>query len=531
MFVFSLASFVPFGIWLDRRHLGLVQQGVNRRGPELVTISEFNKRVRDRRFFWFKKPADGLVFFLHPKFDDQPKPYREGMPHIRIRKRDECMNIGAVADIGAGKTSLIKQILYQIRERGDLAVVNDPKREFLREFYDETRGDIILDPSDERCPYWEFKWELPQWNREAVALTIAHSLLPPLPSESHFFRSHARKLIAYLIANYEPSPAELIDWFSHLEEIEIRVRETEHETTMAQNSPEQKAGVIGTVNEIMFALRMLILERAGRKVWSAKTWVRERRGWIFVPSDPTIADALRPIQSMWLDLLLIHQLDAGPQGRKPAIWNVYDELDTLQKLPKLPDAMTRMRFTGNRMVLGFHNTAQLEENYGKLWKSILSQCFTYFVLRTKEPTSAEWLSGLLGKVSNDRIRESRNPGRSILDAQGRSYAEVHRDEPLVLASEIQTLEPTQGYLSYGKNVLRFKAPFFPAPERPGFEDYRPRHVGIDPKRATVPLENTIRGQKHMAEATETNRRAAARKTKKANPPDTVIDVQFEEGKP
>ncbi len=199
-----------------------------------------------------------------------------------------------------------------------------------------------------------------------MAFTIANSILPPQPNESQFFRSHARKLIAYLIANYEPSPAEMIYWASHVEEIDLRVLGTEHESTMARNSPDQRAGIIGTFNEIMFALRMLPLDPEGRRTWSAKEWSQKRRGWIFVPSDPTIAEALRSIQSMWLDLLLVHQLAAGHRRNKPAIWNVYDELDSLKKLPKLPDAMTKMRFTGNRMVIGFQNATQLEQDYGRI---------------------------------------------------------------------------------------------------------------------------------------------------------------------
>jgi hypothetical protein len=514
VFFGSFASLIPLGAWLDRRHKFFVQQGVNRRGPELVSINEFKCRVRRRRWLLFHSSPDGLTFFLHPDLDPEPEPYRKGLPYIRIRKRDEAMNLGFVGDSGSGKSSLMKQALYQVRERGDVAIVNDPKREFLMEFYDEKRGDIILDPSDERCPYWEFKWELPAWNKEAVAYTIANSILPQQPSESQFFRSHARKLIAYLIANYEPTPAEMIYWASHVEEIDLRVAGTEHESTMARNSPDQRAGIIGTFNEIMFALRMLPLEPRGRRTWSANEWCQNRRGWIFVPSHATIAEALRPIQSMWLDLLLVHQLALGHQKKKPAIWNVYDELDSLKKLPKLPDAMTKMRFTGNRMVIGFQNATQLEQDYGKIWKSILSQCFTYFVLRTKEPTSAEWLQGLLGKVSNDRIRETRTAGRSVFDPHGRSYAEEHRDEPLILASEIQTLEPTQGYLSYGKYTLHFKAPYFPTPERPGFEAHMPRHVEVNPKRLTIPFESTLRGQMSVDITSMWDRRREGRRKTK-----------------
>jgi Type IV secretion-system coupling protein DNA-binding domain len=191
-FVGSFALFVPPGVWLDRRYRLFVQQGVNRRGPELVSLSEFKGRIRYRRLLFFSRGPDGLTFFLHPDLSPEPKPYRKGLPYIRIRKRDEVMNLGFVGDSGSGKTSLMKQILYQARERGDVAIINDPKREFLTEFYDERRGDILLDPSDERCPYWEFKGELPEWNKEAVAYTIANSILrSSRVKASSFGRTHA----------------------------------------------------------------------------------------------------------------------------------------------------------------------------------------------------------------------------------------------------------------------------------------------------------------------------------------------------
>jgi len=58
-----------------------------------------------------------------------------------------------IADTGGGKTTIIMQMLRQIRSRGDSAIVYDPALEYTRRFYDP-KHDIILNPLDRRCPYW-----------------------------------------------------------------------------------------------------------------------------------------------------------------------------------------------------------------------------------------------------------------------------------------------------------------------------------------------------------------------------------------
>ena len=38
---------------------------------------------------------------------------------------------------------------------------------------------------------------------------------------------------------------------------------------------------------------------------SPRTGRKERKGWIFITSTPDTIDALRPIQSLWLDMLIL----------------------------------------------------------------------------------------------------------------------------------------------------------------------------------------------------------------------------------
>ena len=57
-----------------------------------------------------------------------------------------------MGDTGSGKSSAIRQLLRQIENRGESAIVYDPAMDFLGEFYNPKRGDLILNPLDERCP-------------------------------------------------------------------------------------------------------------------------------------------------------------------------------------------------------------------------------------------------------------------------------------------------------------------------------------------------------------------------------------------
>ena len=74
---------------------------------------------------------------------------------MRIPASKEAQHIQIIGDTGTGKTQLIMQILRQIRDRGDAAVVYDPATEFVKRFYDGERGDVVLNPLDARCPLLE----------------------------------------------------------------------------------------------------------------------------------------------------------------------------------------------------------------------------------------------------------------------------------------------------------------------------------------------------------------------------------------
>ena len=120
-----------------------------------------------------------------------------------IPARAENQHILAIGDTGSGKTSVIRQLAFRVQERGECAVIYDPAGEFIRQFYNEKRGDMVLNPHDVRMPYWNPADEV---DDEPEALTLAKSFYQPDDVRIVFFVESPQKIFAYLISR-DPKPA------------------------------------------------------------------------------------------------------------------------------------------------------------------------------------------------------------------------------------------------------------------------------------------------------------------------------------
>ena len=360
-----------------------------------------------------------------------------------------------IADTGGGKTVILLQILRQIKHRGDSAIVYDPARDFVRRFFDPKRGDVILNPLDKRCPYWGPAEEL---RRRSEAKALAVSLFqPPQDRKGEFFIESPQKIFAFLMA-YGPTPEELVKWMSDPQEIDRRLKGTEHAHLINPTAHEQRSGVLGSLGLVADSLRLLPKKGEGNGEWSAREWAETRQGWIFITSLPTEREALKPLHSLWIDLLVLRLLNEPKEGQK-RVWFVIDELASLQKLPQLHTAITENRKSNNPVILGFQGKAQLEVLYGHLAEVMLSQPATSIWLKTKEPAASEWVSKFIGKVEIERLRETHFDGSRA----GRNFTLDRQIEPLVMESEISGLADLHAYLKFENYVTRFSFPRFDMP--------------------------------------------------------------------
>jgi type IV secretory pathway TraG/TraD family ATPase VirD4 len=370
---------------------------------------------------------------------------------IRLPLRAEAKHIQVMGDTGVGKTTLLIQMLTQIEDREESAIVYDPAGEYIQRFYREGRNDVILNPLDARSFYWSPSSEL---RNPAEARTIAASLYQPADGkQGEFFTDTPQKIFAHML-KYRPSAQELVAWMSNPDEIDRRVKGTELEAFISKEAPDQRQGVLGSLGLIADSLRLLPTRgQAKNKEWSATAWAEKREGWIFLTGTEAEQEALRPLHSLWIDLLILRLLTLPKPGQKRA-WFVLDELATLQRLPQFHNALTKGRKSDNPIIFGYQGKAQLEVIYGHLAEVMLSQPATKFIMKTSEPKAAKWASELIGDIEIERVRETVADGKRA----GKSFTMDRQIEPLVMSSEIEGLEDLHAFLKLGNNVTRFSFP-------------------------------------------------------------------------
>jgi type IV secretory pathway TraG/TraD family ATPase VirD4 len=137
--ILALVLQLPFSVRQDIRRRKELRYGRRLKGPILVTPRQFTNAV------------DGDGIGITTNDDNRP---------LRVPRNAENKHFLVVGDTGSGKSSVIRQMLYQVADRGDSAIVYDPACEFVKQFYDERRGDIVLNPLDARMPYWNPSDEL-----------------------------------------------------------------------------------------------------------------------------------------------------------------------------------------------------------------------------------------------------------------------------------------------------------------------------------------------------------------------------------
>jgi hypothetical protein len=447
--VFGFVSLILAAmIWRDRKAERERKHGRIIRGPRLVTRAQFNRSKRsDGIGFGTREPLKGLErIFLS---DSEPR-------MVRIPRHEENSHLVLAGDSGTGKSSLMRQILIQIRARGETAVVYDPALEFTPQFFDAST-DVLLNPTDQRMPFWTPSDEV-QYPAEALAL--AGSLFPGKPHENTFFTESARKIFAHLL-RYRPTPQDLTAWMKNMTEVDRRIAGTEFEAMMPTRAAGQRAAVQGTFNQAAAAFQLLPNESEAKGRWSAAAWAKERKGWLFLPSTPTQRESLRPLLSMWLDSLILRLMEYAEKG-VPPVWFMLDELASLQQLPQLPTVITEGRKANVCLVLGFQGRSQLEGLYRVQAEAMLSQPMTKVFLRTSEPHAAEWISKSIGDVEVMRLEESRTegiPASLVPQQRSKTLSWVRRTEPLVMASTIGGLRNLTGYLKSQDLVVPMSFPY------------------------------------------------------------------------
>jgi type IV secretory pathway TraG/TraD family ATPase VirD4 len=379
-----------------------------------------------------------------------------------ILPESECQHIKIIGTTGSGKSTAIKHLLAQVESRpGQRAVIVDPDGGYARLFYNESRGDRILNPFDERTSGWNLGADV---REDYEARHLAAALIPDASGDSGEWKAYAQTLtsaaILALRARRALTPESL--YTSIVLDDDATLGELVAGSPADRYFSKDNERMLGSVRSVAgTALAGLAHVKSGDL--SLSEYARgDDRGWIFLTYTAAQIAELRGIISAWMRLA-IFGLMSRPEGDS-GTWLIIDELDSLGKISGLTDALPRLRKFGGRCVLAFQSIGPLTEIYGHGFAgAVIENASNTLILRCSDSGersggTAQFASQLIGQREVMRTTSSTSEtqgssfqhGLRIAPGTNRSKVSGTNTAPMVesavLPAQIEGLENLRGYV-------------------------------------------------------------------------------------
>ncbi len=432
MLVALIASSVVFAIISRRLRKHGEKQTINNliKGDKIISYQEANLLIKSKKMNSDLKLA--------------------GLPLI---KDSETAHIFFHGSTGSGKSSAIKELLDQIRKRGDRAIIYDKSCNYLEEFFD-SRSDYLLNPLDERG----MSWDLWQECRDAANFdSLAAAQIPmPLSTQDPFWVNAARTIFsaaAYKMRNdKERSISKLLKFLlaSELNTLQDYLKGTVAESLVSEKIEKTAISIKSVLATYLKSLNYI---KDDGNVFSIRQWIQEEKNdnWLFITSLGNKHETLKPLITAWMDIAVNTVLSLTPNEER-RIWLILDELTSLYQLPYLSSMLSEGRKFGGCTVISIQNYAQLAKVYGQDGaREISSLLNTRFMFRQPDPEIARWSAGNLGEAIYDEVREGISYGANTM-RDGISINRVEVKKALVSYSEIMSLANYNAYVRLLGNI-------------------------------------------------------------------------------
>lgn len=464
--VMSAFITAPLTMWyvdFSRKRGKAILQERHERGAMLVTRDILQNEVRAHNSNRFAYECQNLSPPMLPEdaaaLDRAAKrergihqPYRiAGIAYPWRLEQSHTMLIGTT---GAGKTTQLRSIVKQLRERGHSAVIFDLTGAFVESFYNP-ETDVILNPMDQRCRPWTIFNDCDIY---ADFLSAATALIPSDPGDKEpFWQLAARTLFVEICiklkADGETSNAAIAH---HLMTAELKRIHAKLEDTVAAPLTTEKAARMAESIRSVFNTNGNVLRflpdpvEGGAQGFSITDWMTEEHApgsIMFITSNHTDLTLTRPLLTLWMDLA-VNSLMRLPRTRDLRTWFLFDEMHALHALPAIEHGLQTARNFGGAFVLGIHSFDKLVETYGEQGAvSLTGLARTKLILATADYRSAERCAEFIGNREVRQMDEAYSYGyNNTRDASTLTPRKMI--EPLVIPDDITNLPSMHGFIKF-----------------------------------------------------------------------------------
>jgi len=432
VYLFSLGVFLLWPLTLRRfKKRARAQSGRKYlRGSKLITAKAYNRKVKRQKI------AVDLPF-----------------GEVRMPRAEEVKHTFVIGRPGSGKTQLLAPVLKRLKERGERAIVYDYKGDYVSKFYDPA-ADLIFNPLDRRSAGWNL------FNEVATPMDIeavGASLIPPPAARSDPFWSDAARgvfcgILHYLFAAGDTTNRAVWETIT-ADATQIAVCLKGVAGGEAGHRYIEDAGsrqAMGVLAVMMQHTRCFEYMAGTDGDFCITDWIENGCGMIFITNYADVQGALRPILSLFIDLLARRLLTMSDDYER-RIFFMLDEFGTLQRLDAMVSLLTGSRSKGGCIFLGVQDIGQIDRLYGKDTRmSIVNACGNAAIFAVADPDNARYLSA---KISDTEYTEmDRGFSMGVKDFRdGVSLTQRKRKEPLFLPADLMTLPDMTGIVKFANH--------------------------------------------------------------------------------
>lgn len=385
--------------------------------------------------------------------NQQGQPLRLG--GVPIPPQDEARHMLLAGKSGSGKTTALHALGGQIEARGECALIFDPDGSYTEHFYRRERGDVILDPWDDRSARWN---PLADVASLADAYRVAAVLLPKPKQvgEAGVWYDQARTVLAHILDHQARGRSASLDALAAT----LNSASAEHLRAIVANTP--AARVFEAHGERATASVLFMMGLAARTVSTLATvpesapafsfdaffaGLADHAGakpFVFLAAPRRYREAAAPIVAAWIDAAASAILQREP-GAGCNAWLFLDELASLPPIQSLLTLLPEGRKHRACVVIAFQSIAQLRQTYGNEGAEIITgQTATQLLMALGDTASAKWGVELLGTIEVEHQRASETLGPT---KQGQGSLASHRErKSLVIDAELMGLGIGEAFL-------------------------------------------------------------------------------------